>query len=421
MSNPLKHLPELVQADVISPEIADRIADYYKAKEPGGNRLMLIFSVLGSFLIGLGIILIIAHNWDDLSKPVKLSLVLSSLLLGQILCGLALLRKWSSGSREAVSIFLMMSVAASISIVSQVYNIPGSLGSFLLTWMLLSIPIVYVMRSNVTSLLVIVGLTWYGCELGYFTYPDDNTALYYWPMLLALLPFYLYLLKQAGKNFHAVHAWFFVSSLTITLGMFAHNNDSLMFVAYTSMFSLFILVFQILETENIPGANAFLVAGSAGITIILLVFSFEFAWKELTDYDGRSAELMVSGIISLIAAGLLVNSLLKKGLAAQHPLSFVFLIFIPLFVIGNTYFVAGQIGANLCVLIIAMVTTKRGADRNNLIILNYGLTIMAALVVCRFFDTKITFAIRGMLFIAVGATFFLANYYAIRKRRSLEL
>jgi uncharacterized membrane protein len=124
MSNPLKHLPELVQADVISPEIADRIADYYKAKEPGGNRLMLIFSVLGSFLIGLGIILIIAHNWDDLSKPVKLSLVLSSLLLGQILCGLALLRKWSSGSREAVSIFLMMSVAASISIVSQVYNIP---------------------------------------------------------------------------------------------------------------------------------------------------------------------------------------------------------------------------------------------------------------------------------------------------------
>ena len=64
--NMQRNLNELVAANIISQEIADKIQDYYNHKKGlSVNRLFVIFGILGGILIGLGIILIIAHNWDN--------------------------------------------------------------------------------------------------------------------------------------------------------------------------------------------------------------------------------------------------------------------------------------------------------------------------------------------------------------------
>jgi hypothetical protein len=56
--------------------------------------------------------------------------------------------------------------------ISQTYHMPGSLDQFLITWMLLSLPVVYLMRS-VTSLLVyLAGITSWS-----FTANDDRSLL----------------------------------------------------------------------------------------------------------------------------------------------------------------------------------------------------------------------------------------------------
>ena len=67
----IKELSDLVQNELISKEVALNIENYYKSKqEDSPNRLFTIFGVLGSLLVGLGIILILAHNWDNFSsKP----------------------------------------------------------------------------------------------------------------------------------------------------------------------------------------------------------------------------------------------------------------------------------------------------------------------------------------------------------------
>jgi len=41
-------------------------------------------------------------------------------------------------------------------------------------------------------------------------------------------------------------------------------------------------------------------------------------------------------------------------------------------------------------------------------------------VVCRFFDTNISFVLRGLMFVAVGAGFFFANSRLIKKRQQHE-
>ena len=61
-----------------------------------------------------------------------------------------------------------------------------------------------------------------------------------------------------------------------------------------------------------------------------------------------------------------------------------------------------------------------GAKRNKYSILNYGLLIITALITCRFFDTDISFIVRGLLFMAIGAAFFGANYFMYRKQSQLQ-
>ena len=65
----LKELPDLINAQVITEETAQRIKDYYH-HQPGqsANRLFIVFGILGSLLVGMGIVLIIAHNWDTFPR-----------------------------------------------------------------------------------------------------------------------------------------------------------------------------------------------------------------------------------------------------------------------------------------------------------------------------------------------------------------
>ena len=88
-------LSELLKAEIISPETADDIRAYYqKKKEQSGNRLFVVFGILGAILVGLGIILIIAHNWDELSRTTKTFFALLPMLIGQGICAMYCSGKW---------------------------------------------------------------------------------------------------------------------------------------------------------------------------------------------------------------------------------------------------------------------------------------------------------------------------------------
>ena len=39
---------------------------------------------------------------------------------------------------------------------------------------------------------------------------------------------------------------------------------------------------------------------------------------------------------------------------------------------------------------------------------------------CRFFDTNMSFVIRGLLFVAVGVGFFITNYVMLKKQKARE-
>lgn len=424
----LKDLPNLVKADIITEETADDIKNYYKNKGSSStNRLFVVFGILGAILVGLGVILIIAHNWDELSKNTKTFFAFLPLLAAQIICGYVLLKKQDSTAwRESGTTLLFFGVGACISLVSQIYNISGDLSSFLLTWMLICLPAIYIMRSSVASLLFIIGITYYACETNYWSYPSSESYLY-WLLLLGILPFYYLLYRKKPKsNFMVFHNWVIPISITIVLGAFADKAEELMFVGYFSLFGLFYLIgnldfFNEQKTRN----SGYKTIGSLGSIILLLTLSFDGFWEDLRrkyfllNEMLLSPEFFVSAIITILAGVLLYLHQRNKPWNDIKPLAPMFILFIVAFFIGLSFPFAAIL-INFYVFALGILTIREGAKQNHLGVLNYGLIIITILVICRFFDTNLSFVVRGILFVSVGVGFFATNYWMLKKRKTNE-
>ncbi|GAB3661731.1 hypothetical protein GCM10028791_36470 [Echinicola sediminis] len=426
--NLLKDIPDLVKAEVISEETAVRIRDYYRTRAATStNRLFVVFGILGAILVGLGIVLILAHNWDELSRVTKTFFAFLPLLIGQGLCAYVLMKRQREVAwRESSTAFLFFAVGASISLISQIYHIPGNLSAFLLTWMLLCLPLIYVMNSSTASLLYLIGITWYAGETSYWSYPQSDSYMY-WLLLLAALPYYIKCCtKLSHSNFTIFHNWVIPASLAITLGTLAKESGELMMVAYMSLFGLFYLIgeWDFFRRDKLMG-NGFKIIGSLGTMGLLLILSFDWFWKELKAWDFQwtevilSPEMISTGILSLLAGFLLYRKMQRNPLAKIPPMAFMFLLFIIAFIIGM-FSPFAQLVVNLYVFGFGLITMKEGARLNHLGVLNYGLLIIAALVACRFFDTGLSFVIRGILFVLVGVGFFAVNYWMLKKRRAYE-
>ncbi len=428
----LTELDELTKAEVVSLEAADKIRNYYRTRQQNsGNKLFVVFGVLGAILVGLGLILIIAHNWDDLSKTTKVCFAFMPLIVAQAFCGITLWKKNESAAwREASSAFLFFAVGASISLISQVYNIQGELSKFLFMWMMLCLPVMYIMRSSIASLLYIAGITYYCCEHNYFTYhnfDEDRTSYHYWWMLLLALPYYYSLLKknQTG-NFTVFHNWFFAISLTICLGSLAHHHTRVIYIAYMSLFGLFYLIGTSPFFSSIKRRmNGYLVIGSLGTTNILLTLSFHWFWQELLQKEYKNTlattEFLAAIFFTAFACVMLFTQL-KKNFRDLHPSKITFLLFIVIFMMGSFGLPSFSISMiNFLILLTGIFTIWKGAKSDHLGILNYGLLTITALVACRFFDSHMSFVIRGLLFILVGAGFFVTNYLMLKKRKQQNL
>ena len=418
----IKELPELIENKVISKEVALSIEQYYHSKQNNSpNKLFMVFGVLGSILVGLGIILILAHNWDDFTRSTKTIFAFLPLLIGQFFVGFSILKKKSATWKEASGTFLFFAVGASISLVAQIYNIPGNMSSFLLTWILLCLPLIYLLKSNSIMILHLVFITWYVCSYGYSFMNYSNSPWLYLALLALSLPHYWQLLKhKLDANITSIINWLVPLSLIITLGTFVEHEEALGFLLYLLLFSLFYNIGKIPYFENQKlRRNGFLITGSLGIVTILLIASFRWLWKDIIRIDSfQVQELYMSAVLFLMSILTLVYLYLKHKVKSFNIFQFVFVIFTVLFFIGINNEMVPAILVNMLIFALGVVTVKIGADKFHFGVLNYGLLIIAALVTCRFFDTDMSFVLRGLLFVGVGVGFFLTNYYMLKKQKS---
>lgn len=418
----IKEIPKLVKAGVISTSTAEDIKSYYaNNKQDSQNKLLAIFGTLGAILVGMGIILIIAHNWDNFSRPIKTGFALLPLLIGQISCGYTLLRKNKSQAwREASVSFLFFAIGSCISLISQVYNIPGELGSFLFIWMILFLPMPFIMNSTVASLLFLAGSSFYAINIGYWDY-SNITPYWYILFMASTVLFYLKLIKQNPESNGLVfHNWLIPLSLLICLGTFAKEYEEIMFLGYMSLFGIFTLIGSKEHfTKQATINNGFKIIGYLGSIIILLILSFDTVWedfrREIYNYNALldAPEIYATFFISAIATILAYLNWRKNKLLVNEILFLILLLICILSAQSSFAFIL----VNILLFALGLYTIISGSKQINLKLVNSGLLIITALIVCRFFDTDLSFVLRGILFLSIGFGFFITNYQLLKKKK----
>lgn len=414
-------IQSLLEKDVIDIETAHRIQSYYASNsDEKPNRLFTIFGILGASLVGLGIILILAHNWNDFPKTLKTVFAFAPLLIGQAFVGFSLFKNKGKAWIESSGAFLFFAVGSSIALVSQIYNIPGDLSNYLLTWMLLCLPLVYLLNSDALLLLCLVFVTYFGWDFGYGYSSTPNTHWWYLLIFAALIPQYIKLLKsRKTSNFISICNWLLPLSIVVALGAFTETSSGYGFLMYVILFGVLYNLGRLkyFNAQKLR-RNGYLIIGSLGTVITLLITSFKWLWKDLVSeiYIFSIQETAIALILFLAAIILFFKSIKQERNGGISLFQIVFILFTALFYLGYVTDFVPVVIINALLLILGINAIKIGAQKFHFGVLNYGLLIITSLIVCRFFDTDMTFVTRGLLFVVVGAGFFATNYVMLKKQ-----
>jgi uncharacterized membrane protein len=413
------NLEELVDNNVITQESSTAIQYFYKNSKTT-NTTILIFGVIGALLVGLGIVLIIAHNWDDLSRLTRTILAFLPLLFSQLMAWYVYKRKMNSATwRESSSILMFFGIGACMGLISQLYPVDNDFGKFLLIWTFLALPVVYLFKSQVASMLCLVWGSWYAFQ--YDPFDEGQRPWMYFAVFSSLLPFYYWQMREKPTSLVTrFHHWLFPISILITIWTFIFDCKQTLFFIYFLILGFYFILVRTSIFKNYSDTNrSYSTIGMIGMVGLLFFFSYDFSWQ----FDTSKLILSLSfWITCLILLSGIIWASYDSYIRNIDLFKIDWIVYFLLISFTLFYFLGFQIQSinyifNALILVVLVYYIHRGAEELNLKKLNFGLLVFAILISVRFIDTDIGFLTRGLLFMVVGAGFFAANYWLIKKQK----
>lgn len=156
---------KLREAGFINEAQEHAIVEHFRLDQES-NRFLTIVGIIGAILVSAGIILLIASNWNDIPRMLKLGVGLA-LLLGCHGGGWALGR---SGQHPVVAEVLHLIGSglflANIALVGQIYNLSSRPPNAILLWLAGVAPLAWILRSKAQHILALTIFgVWLGLEL----------------------------------------------------------------------------------------------------------------------------------------------------------------------------------------------------------------------------------------------------------------
>ena len=420
-------------AGVVPGDVAGRIRAHYASLPPqaGRNWALIIFGILGSLLVGLGVILLIAHNWADLPRPVRTLMAFLPLLAAQALAGFTLATgRTGIAWREGIGLGWALAIGACIALISQVYHLPGDFGDFMLAWTLLALPVVYALRAIVPAMLYLVGLLAWAID----QQVASAQPLWFWPLAALLAPFFR---DEARPAPHALRPvlmlWAAALVACAAVGVTLEKvMPGLWIVVYAALFGLLYLAGGYWGSEA-PGfwTRPLHSIGSFGVAVLTLMLTFEWPWENVGwrhyrhgwAYDTWAAswDYALTVLLPLAAIALWVTAV-RRGQGRRMVYGFLPILAIPGFALaaGTTEHAVPviQIAFNGYALVLGLTTLVQGFRDRRLSTVNGGLLTVIALVLLRFFDSDVSMIVRGVVFILLGGLFLGVNVALARRGRA---
>ncbi len=161
-------LEKLEEAHIIDSETSKKIEAFAKKKtqENQHNKLLSIFTTIWAAITGIGILLFVWANWQDLSDIVRTCILIGGTLAfywaGYYYSSV---KKWQEKTGQALTLLWGISYGASIFLLGQIYNVWWDISSALFVWAVWIIPLAY--ATKFSSLFVLGISALYGAFLSY--------------------------------------------------------------------------------------------------------------------------------------------------------------------------------------------------------------------------------------------------------------
>ena len=391
----------------------------------------IIFSSLGAILIGLGLILFFAYNWQLMHKFAKLAIVLIALISVH---GLAL---WygRDNSRypalgEGLHVLGTVFFGAGIWLIAQIYHIDEHYPTAFLIWGLGALALAWVLPSAVHGIIASILLViWHGNEAFEF----DNANHIAWLLFVGgLLPL-AYWLRSQPLVFIVLGSLYFVLFSTIV-----PVNDELL-LPVLMCFSTSLLALRLLLPQSTSLLSLF---GYLGYFGLLYVLSFADILNQLFELELPTiTDKLYFTVFALPALGLWLcalfslirNHQVTRAVSQWFEDSLVFISLILLLIISVS---AALIPAsylhysltwpaiilfNAALFVHGCLFIINGSWQRNAIKTAVGCLLVALIVVSRYIDLFDSLLLRSLAFFIVGAIIFaVGNFYARHKPKATE-
>jgi len=416
-----------VRERIVSAEQAAQIRALYpeaKAAAPWG---LIVFCGLGAAIVGLGVILLLAYNWDEIPKLVKLGLILGATATAHG-AGYRLrdCDDWRAGLAEVFFLLGSMLYGAGIWLVAQIYNIDEHYPNGFLYWGLGALALAWALDSVPQGILATVALTVWGLseclgfdrELGWtLALLAAGVAPLVWRKRSALLGAvaltgaYALLLANAGSWGGGSAA--FTAAMALSVGLvaavrlrpsgeeFGRLEAVIRFFGWTGfLVCTYLLSFERLADDLLRWRDG---AGSPQSQLIAYRWAplglAVVLWGRLLMCAVRGESTRVPWEEWLCPIGLLYCLLLGATGTTGDTL-FVSLVF------------------NLILLGVATMWMVRGCREGLLRETLLGSVLLALLVLARYFDLFDSLAARGLAFLLLGGLLFAEGFYYRRLRQA---
>jgi uncharacterized membrane protein len=415
------------QADgLVDAALAQRIlARYPDTPDRGWGRI--IFSALGAVLVGLGVILFFAYNWQVIPKAVKLAMVFGALAAAHG-AAMALARRTDANRAlvEGLHALGTMLFGAGIWLVAQIYHIDEHYPNAFLVWSLGALALAWAMPSLVQALLALFLVSfWAGVEVFQFHTPMHGAPLL---VVLGVLPL------ASWRRSPALLA----CALAVLFLVTAFAVGWIDFKALMPL--LFIMGTAAVVAGVVAPATAFPAAEgplrSIGLLVVLgcgYALSFPAVARDLGRVNFTKPGLVIYfGAAGAALLGALATAavLFARGGLAQidsYRRWQLGLVGAGLAIVLVCLFSHGRIGGwaialpfNAIVLGLAALLILEGSARLQPWRVGAGCLIFALVTVSRYADLFSSLLARSAVFVALGAgLFFVGSFYA-RQRRAQE-
>jgi len=422
-------LPSWEQRGWVTPDGAAQLRAAHPVDSSPSRAGSIILASVGTALLLGGLILILAHNWEELSRPLRAVISVLPLLLS-IGLGTWVLRRrpHSLAWAESTALAASLSLCAAISLVAQTYQISGDFPRFILTWAVFTLGAALILGSGVALILYQV----LACIWAWKFRDTTWVAPGYAALLAASAPFFLRRLWGSDREAtcrRIILPLFLCATAGLSAPLRSLHGAGWNLAAWSTWFAL---VFLVADAPSRPLGKGVRWLSAIGLAVMLVIYSFDDTWRHLR-FEGSIGWMSESGQRRFwdalpFAMGWLIalhGALVAMIIRRRGELDLVNWLWAAAGFIGcaswllqpdSSWSTLPMLAVNALALVLALITMLDGLRNANALRANLGWLLLSALVLCRFFDSDLSFLARGLAFIVLGAGFLALNWFLTRRR-----